>query len=96
MSKGERPDVSEEQDERGAVAGELAATMIGESRGLMAYSKQAIGRPHMAVTASPHATPASRQPIVCDRCSRVIDTPGVAIMRGRMVMHVRCDLRASA
>jgi hypothetical protein len=96
MSKGERPDVSEEQDERGAVAGELAATMIGESRGLMAYSKQAIGRPHMAVTASPHATPASRQPIVCDRCSRVIDTPGVAIMRGRMVMHVRCDLRPSA
>ena len=52
------------------MTGELAATMIGESTGLMAYSKQVI---------------------VCGRSSRVIDRPGVAIMRGRMVMHVRCD-----
>lgn len=82
--------------EGSAVAGAAAPRVIGESKGRKTYSAQVIGRPHMVVTAFAHASPGSRQPIVCDRCNRLIDTPGVAIMRGRMVMHVRCDLRASA
>jgi hypothetical protein len=76
--------------EGAVVAGEIAATMIGQSKDLVAYSKRVIAGPHIVVTASSEALP-SRPPLLCGRCTKVIDSPGIAIMRGRMATHVRCD-----
>ena len=93
IRKGDRPDVSE-RNERGAHGDpELDAPAAARRRRQL---MPAIGEPHVIVTASSQAMPAGSRAIVCDRCHHVIDTPGVAIMRGRMVMHMRCDLRASA
>ena len=74
-----------------ALAGELTAVLIADSRQLIARSNDVIARPHMVVKTSADAAPAVRRTIVCERCGLGIDTPGVAIMRGRNVMHVRCD-----
>ncbi len=77
--------------ESAALVGELTAVLIADSRQLIARSSHVIARPHMVVKTSADTAPAARQTIVCERCGLSIDTPGVAIMRGRNVMHVRCD-----
>lgn len=77
--------------ESAAVVGELTAALIADSRHLIARSNDLIARPHMVVKISPDTAPPARQTIVCERCGLGIDTPGVAIMRGRNVMHVRCS-----
>jgi hypothetical protein len=75
--------------EAAAVAGELTAALIADSRQLIARSTHLIARPHMAIASSADTTPV-RQPITCEQCGLGIDTPGVAIVRGRNVLHVRC------
>ena len=75
--------------EAAAVAGELTASLIADSRQLIARSNDLIARPHMTITSSTETLPA-RQPILCEQCGLGIDTPGVAIVRGRNVLHVRC------
>jgi hypothetical protein len=75
--------------EAAAVAGELTATLIADSRQLIARSNDLIARPHMVITSTADTTPA-RQPMLCEQCGLGIDTPGVAIVRGRNVLHVRC------
>lgn len=82
--------------EAAVVASEITAAAVADSRALPDYARQVVGRPHLVVAATPADTPAPRQVPVCERCGSNIDTPGIAIMRGRMVMHVRCDWRASA
>lgn len=77
--------------ESAALVGELTAVLIADSRQLIVRSNTLIARPHMVVKTSADTAPAARQTIVCERCGLGIDTPGVAIMRGRNVMHVRCD-----
>ena len=77
--------------ESAALVGELTAVLITDSRQLIARSSNVIARPHKVVKTSADTAPAARQTIVCERCGLGIDTPGVAIMRGRNVMHVRCD-----
>ena len=77
--------------ESAALVGELTAVLIADSRQLIARSHNVIARPHLVVKTSANPAPAARQTIVCERCGLGIDTPGVAIMRGRNVMHVRCD-----
>jgi hypothetical protein len=77
--------------ESAALVGELTTVLIADSRQLIARSNNVIARPHMVVKTSADTAPAARQTIVCERCGLGIDTPGVAIMRGRNVMHVRCD-----
>jgi len=34
---------------------------------------------------------AARAALLCDTCRLGMDSPGVMIARGRIVMHVRCD-----
>jgi hypothetical protein len=75
--------------EAAAVAGEVTAALIADSRQLIARSNELIARPHMAIT-SAASTPVARQRITCEQCGLGIDTPGVAIVRGRNVLHVRC------
>jgi hypothetical protein len=75
--------------EAAAVAGELTAALIADSRQLIARSNDLIARPHMAITSSADTLPL-RQRILCEQCGLGIDTPGVAIVRGRNVLHVRC------
>jgi hypothetical protein len=70
--------------------GEMTAALIADSRDLIARSHDLIARPHMVVHSSADTAPPARPVIVCERCGLGIDTPGVAIMRGRNVMHVRC------
>ena len=75
-----------------AVTGEL----IASSRDVIARATQLVDRPHMVLkTLSDSGTPA-RQLVLCERCGLGIETPGVAIVRGRTVMHVRCDRSARA
>lgn len=76
--------------EAAVVSGEMTAALIADSRDLIARSHDLIARPHMAVNISADPAPPARQTIVCEQCGLGIDTPGVAIMRGRNVMHVRC------
>lgn len=77
--------------ESAALVGELTAVLIADSRQLIERSSNVIARPHMVVKTSADTARAVRQTIVCERCGLGIETPGVAIMRGRNVMHVRCD-----
>jgi hypothetical protein len=77
--------------EAAAVAGEITAALIADSRHLIGRSNDLIARPHMIVKSSVDAAPPTRQAIVCERCGLGITTPGVAIVRGCNVMHVRCD-----
>lgn len=77
--------------EAAAVAGEMTAALIADSRHLIARSNDLIARPHMVVSTSSDTARPARQAIVCERCGLGIATPGVAIVRGRNVMHVRCD-----
>jgi hypothetical protein len=77
--------------EAAAVASEMTAALIADSRHLIARSNDLVARPHMIVRTSSDAAPPARQAIVCERCGLGITTPGVAIMRGRNVVHVRCD-----
>jgi hypothetical protein len=81
--------------ETSVVAGEIAAAVIADTRGLIDYSKKVIARPHIVVTATADAT-AGRRSLVCERCRDTIETPGIAIVRGRRVTHVRCDWPESA
>jgi hypothetical protein len=71
-----------------AVTGELTAALIADSRALITRSTDLIARPHLTLQVA-DAPPAVRL-IVCEQCGLGIDTPGVAIVRGRNVMHVRC------
>jgi len=77
--------------EAAAVAGEIAAALIADSRHLIARSNDVITRPHIIVESPSDAAPPIRLPIVCERCGVGIATPGVAIVRGRNVRHVGCD-----
>jgi hypothetical protein len=70
------------------VATEITAAVVADSRALTDYARKVIARPHIIVTAG---APAARQIPVCERCGGNIDTPGIAIMRGREILHVRCD-----
>ena len=79
--------------ESAGVVGELTAALIADSRDRIARAKDLIARPHMVVTTSRDTTPRAPQAIVCERCGLGIDTPGVAIVRGRNVIHVRCASR---
>jgi hypothetical protein len=76
--------------ESAAVVGELTAALIADSRHLIARSNDLIARPHMIVTTVPNTAPRTRPAVVCERCGLGIETPGVAIVRGRNVMHVGC------
>jgi hypothetical protein len=72
-----------------AVTGELTAALIADSRALITRSHDLIARPHLTIQGVD--TPlAARPPILCEQCGLGIDTPGVAIVRGRNVLHVRC------
>ena len=82
--------------EAAVVAGEIASAVVADTRSLIDYSKRVIARPYMTVTGTPVGASAPRQIPVCERCGHNIDTPGIAIVRGRMVMHVRCDSRLTA
>jgi hypothetical protein len=73
------------------VAGEIATAMITQSRDLIDYAKKVIARPHIVVTAYSEQPAVERAAIMCERCGEVIQTPGIGIMRGRTVLHVRCD-----
>ena len=74
-----------------AVVRELTATLIADSRDLIARSNDLIAEPYMVVTSASGAAPAARQTFVCERCGRGIETPGVAIVSGRNLTHVRCE-----
>jgi hypothetical protein len=76
--------------ETAVVASEITATVIGDSRGLIDYARKVVARPHIIVTALSESPP-PREPIICERCRRLIHTPGIAIIRGRTITHVRCD-----
>ena len=80
--------------EAAVAASEITATVIGDSRGLIDYAKKVIARPHIIVTALSESPP-RREPIVCEHCRGTIKTPGIAIMRGRTIIHVRCDAATS-
>jgi 2,4-dienoyl-CoA reductase-like NADH-dependent reductase (Old Yellow Enzyme family) len=73
------------------VATEIATAMISQSRDLIDYARKVIARPHIVVTAYSEEPAVERPPIMCERCGDVIETPGIGIMRGRTVLHVRCD-----
>jgi hypothetical protein len=75
--------------EAAAVAGEVTAALIADSRQLIARSNELIARPHVAMPISADTVPA-RPTMLCEQCGHGIDTPGVAIVRGRNVLHVRC------
>jgi hypothetical protein len=72
-----------------AVTGELTAALIADSQALISRSNDLIARPHMTIRGA-DGPPAARPRIVCEECGLSIDTPGVAIVRGRNVTHVRC------
>jgi hypothetical protein len=83
--------------EAAVVAGEISATLVAESRAIADYSRRVLARPHIVVTATPADAPAAGPKIlVCDSCGGNIATPGIAIMRGRMVFHPHCDARVAA
>jgi len=66
---------------------DTSQALITASRSLIASATALTSRD----TAPP--PPRWRPAALCAECRRAIDSPGVMIVRGRMVVHVACDTR---
>ena len=81
--------------EAAVAAPEITTAVVAQSRAATDYARTVIARPHILVAATAADTTGQPRIVVCEGCRRNIDTPGIAIVRGRTIMHVRCDWQAT-